>query len=141
MDIQFVAGFGPITRGTADDALAFWSHSFGIGFEEVGPGYFHSHDLPGTKAFALWPLAQAAEATFGTQQWPADRPVPQAWLEFELASPDAVAAGAEELRAQGHEILVDAHEEPWGQTTARLQSPEGLLVGLSYLPSFHADHA
>ena len=27
-----------------------------------------------------------------------------------------------------------------GQTTARLQSPEGLLVGISYLPAFHESY-
>ena len=42
------------------------------------------------KAFALWRLTDAAEATFGTAEWPAHLPVPQAWLEFELASPEAV---------------------------------------------------
>ena len=87
--------------------------------------------------FALWPLEQAAEATFGRSTWPAEVPVPQAWIEFEVASPQAVADAAAELRAGGHDILVDAHEEPWGQTTARLLSPEHLLVGISYLPSFH----
>jgi catechol 2,3-dioxygenase-like lactoylglutathione lyase family enzyme len=105
------------------------------------PGYFHAQTLDGAKAFALWPLDQAAEATFGSPEWPADRPVPQAWIELEVSSPEAVAATAARLRDAGQEILVDAHQEPWGQTTARLLSPEGLLVGISYLPSFHADEA
>ena len=48
-----------------------------------------------------------------------------------------MADAAAELRAAGHRILVDAHQEPWGQTTARLLSPEGLLLGLSYMPDFH----
>ena len=34
-------------------------------------------------------------------------------------------------------ILRDAHQEPWGQVTARLLSPEGLLVGISYMPDLH----
>lgn len=136
MDFQFVAGFGPI--GVDPDAThAFWAKTMGIPFEEPGPGYFHTSELEGTKAFALWPLTQAAQATFGTAEWPADRPVPQAWIEFEVASPEAVAEAAAELRASGQEILQDAHQEPWGQTTARLLSPEGLLVGISYLPDFH----
>ena len=41
------------------------------------------------------------------------------------------------LRGTGQQILQDAHQDPWGQTTARLLSPEGLLVGISYLPKFH----
>ena len=135
MDIAFVAGFGPI--GTADSASAdFWGGAFGIPFTEDG-GYFHTEEVAGVNAFAIWPLSQAAEATFGTTEWPADRPVPQAWIEFDVATPAAVAEAVEELRAGGHEILVGAQEEPWGQTTSRLMSPEGLLVGVSYTPWMH----
>lgn len=136
MDIEFVAGFGPI--GVDPDAtLDFWSTVIGLSFDEIGPGYHHASGLDGVKAFALWPLSQAAEATFGTRDWPDDRPVPQAWIELEVSSPAAVADAVEELRGKGQNVLVEAHEEPWGQTTARLLSPEGLLVGISYLPSFH----
>ena len=28
-------------------------------------------------------------------------------------------------------------QEPWGQTVARLQSPEGAVVGISYAPVLH----
>lgn len=137
MDIEFVAGFGPI--GVEGDATVdFWSRTVGIPFDEIAPGYHHASDLGGVKAFAIWPLSQAAQATFGSPHWPSDRPVPQAWIELEVSSPQAVADAAEQLRIGGQEILVDAHEEPWGQTTARLMSPEGLLVGISYLPSFHS---
>lgn len=136
MQYEFVAGFGPI--GTDQEAShGFWADTIGIPFEELTPGYFHAGDLAGVRAFALWPLTQAAQATFGTPEWPTDRPVPQAWIEFEVASPSMVAEAAEELSAAGQEILIGAHTEPWGQTTARLLSPEGLLVGISYLPSFH----
>ncbi|MFF2370437.1 glyoxalase [Agromyces sp. NPDC058110] len=136
MDIAFIAGFGPI--GTADSASHdFWAGALRIPFHENSPGYFHTEDVEGAKAFAIWPLTQAAEATFGATEWPADRPVPQAWVEFDVASPAAVAEAVEELRAAGHEILVGAHDEPWGQTTSRLMSPEGLLVGVSYTPWMH----
>ncbi|WP_394554035.1 VOC family protein [Agromyces sp. MMS24-JH15] len=142
MDIAFVAGFGPIgTPGT--ESHDFWSGALGIRFHENAPRYFHTEELPGVKAFAIWPIDQAAEATFGTTEWPADRPVPQAWIEFDVDSHEAVAPAVEELRAKGCEILVDAHLEPWGQTTARVQSPEGLLVGVSHTPWMHgsADEA
>ena len=138
MDIQHIAGFGPITR-TPAEGLAFWAESFGLRFDELAPDYHHAHALDGARAFGLWPLTQAAEATFGAPEWPADLPVPQAWVEFEVASPEAVAAGEAELRAQGHEVLVPARQEPWGQWTCRLQSPEGLLVGLSHLPTSRED--
>lgn len=138
MKIAFVAGFGPITRD-ADAAQAFWSRSLGIELEEAAPAYFTNDDLEGVKAFALWPLTQAAEATFGSPDWPSDLPEPQAWLELDLESADAVAPAVEELRSGGHRVLRDAHEEPWGQTTARVLSPEGLLVGITYTPWMHRD--
>lgn len=138
MEFQYIAGFGPI-GAHADATHAFWSTTLGISFEELAPGYFHARHLDGVKAFALWPLDQAAEATFGSPQWPADRAVPQAWIELEVSSPEAVEATASRLQDAGQEVLVGAHQEPWGQTTARLLSPEGLLVGISYLPSFHTD--
>jgi hypothetical protein len=71
MKISFVAGFGPIVADTPS-SLAFYRDTFGIGFEEAAPGYFSTDDLPGVNAFALWPLSQAAESTFGTDAWPAD---------------------------------------------------------------------
>ncbi|ACQ80958.1 conserved hypothetical protein [Beutenbergia cavernae DSM 12333] len=138
MKIQFVAGFGPITRDEAA-AEGFWAQSLGIPFDEPVPGYFTNDDLDGVKAFARWPLTQAAEATFGTTDWPSDLPVPQAWLELDVATADDVAAAVGELRAAGARVLTEAHEEPWGQTTARVQSPEGLLVGVTYTPWMHRE--
>jgi hypothetical protein len=140
VDIRFIAGFGPITRSGAE-GFAFWSRTFDLPFDELAPDYYHAHNLSGANVFGLWPLAQAAEATFGTPEWPAGRPVPQSWLEFEMSSSAAVAAGEAELAAGGQEILIGAHEEPWGQWIARLQSPEGMLVGLSYMPDFHPEVA
>jgi catechol 2,3-dioxygenase-like lactoylglutathione lyase family enzyme len=134
--VSFVAGFGPIVPVPAV-SLAFYRDALGIGFEEAAPGYFTTDDLPGVKAFALWPLAQAAEATFGTDAWPAELPTPQSWLEFDVESADAVGSAVAELAAKGHRILRDAHEEPWGQTVARLLSPEGMLIGISYTPWMH----
>ena len=136
MEIEFIAGFGPIAPDP-DTTHDYWSQTLGIPFKEMAPDYYHAEDLKGANVFGLWPLSQAAEATFGTPEWPADRPTPQAWIEFEVSSPDAVAEGAAELRDKGQEILVDAHQEPWGQWTARTMSPEGLLVGLSYMADFH----
>ena len=138
MKIAFIAGFGPIIR-EADTAHAFWRDGLGIEFEEPAPGYFTNDSLDGVKAFAMWPLSQAAESTFGVADWPPDLPAPQAWLELDVAAVDEVSAAVEEMRAAGHNVLRDAHEEPWGQTTARLLSPEGLLVGITFTPWMH-DH-
>ena len=81
--------------------------------------------------------SQAAEATFGTAEWPADVPTPQAWIELDVESAEAVGAAIAEMQAGGHRVLREAHEEPWSQTTARLISPEGLLVGVTFTPWMH----
>lgn len=100
--------------------------------------YIHSESIGGCKHFGVWPLAQAAQACFGTTEWPADRRVPQASIEFEVADPEAVAAAGEELGAAGYEPLHPAREEPWGQTVTRVLSSEGLIIGISYAPALHA---
>jgi catechol 2,3-dioxygenase-like lactoylglutathione lyase family enzyme len=105
---------------------------------EVGGEYVHSERIDGCKHFGVWPLSEAAEACFGTTQWPTERPVPQVSIEFDLADAAAVGAAAQELQQGGHELLHPAREEPWGQTVARLQSPEGAIVGLAYTPALHA---
>jgi hypothetical protein len=58
--------------------------------------------------------------------------MPQAFVEFEV---EDVADAAKELEARGYKLLHGARTEPWGQTVARLLSPEGLIVGVSYAPS------
>jgi catechol 2,3-dioxygenase-like lactoylglutathione lyase family enzyme len=136
--VAFIAGFGPIVR-EAGASLAFWRDGLGIGLEEAAPGYFTNDDLEGVKAFALWPLSQAAESTFGSADWPADIPPPQAWMELDVESVEAVGEAVAELEAAGHRLLRGAREEPWGQTTSRLLSPEGLLIGVTFTPWMH-DH-
>jgi hypothetical protein len=48
-----------------------------------------------------------------------------------------VHSAAIELRAAGFQLLHDAREEPWGQTVARMLSPEQLIIGLSHAPWLH----
>lgn len=135
MKISFVAGFGPIVRDPSE-SRRFWADA-GFTLAEIAPDYYGTDDVEGVKAFALWPLSQAAESTFGATEWPAELPVPQAWVELDVESPEAVGEGAAELQSAGHRLLREAREEPWKQTTARLLSPEGLLVGISYTPWMH----
>jgi catechol 2,3-dioxygenase-like lactoylglutathione lyase family enzyme len=137
MQIRFVAGFGPIVRDPAA-SKRFWGDALGIDMTELGPDYWVNDALDGVKHFGLWPLAQAAEATFGTEAWPEDVPTPSAWMELDVASPDEVVPAIAELQAAGHRVLREAHLEPWGQTTSRLLSPEGILVGITYTPWMHA---
>jgi catechol 2,3-dioxygenase-like lactoylglutathione lyase family enzyme len=140
MNVSFVAGFGPIVRDV-DSSRAFWGGGLGIELREAAPSYWTNDDLEGVKAFALWPLAQAAESCFGTDVWPEDIPAPQAWLELDVESPEAVSDAVAELEAAGHRVLRGTQDEPWGQTTSRLLSPEGLLVGVTYTPWMHGTGA
>jgi catechol 2,3-dioxygenase-like lactoylglutathione lyase family enzyme len=137
MDIQFVAGIAVISPDPPKSRELF-IEALGLPLE-AGPGsdYFHSERIEGSKHFAVWPLSEAAQACFGTPEWPADRTVPQVSIEFEVRDPDAVQSAAEDLRKRGFTLLHDAREEPWGQTVARLQSLEGSIVGISYAPALH----
>jgi uncharacterized glyoxalase superfamily protein PhnB len=58
-------------------------------------------------------------------------PAPHAWIEFDV---EDVAAASAVLKQRGYTLLVEAREEPWGQTVTRLLSPEGLLVGITRTP-------
>lgn len=136
MDIEFLATVAviapdpPASRKLYVDAL-------GLALRSEGGDYHHSEQLAGCKSFGIWPLSQAAEACFGTPEWPAGRPVPQVSIEFDVADAPAVGAAARELEDAGYELLHSPREEPWGQTVARLQSPEGVIVGVSYAPMLH----
>jgi len=47
----------------------------------------------------------------------------------------------EELKARGYTPLIEVKKEPWGQTVTRLLSPEGILVGLTYMPGMRGSEA
>jgi len=54
-----------------------------------------------------------------------------------VADPEAVERAGAELENGDFILLHPARTEPWGQTVARLQSVEGVIVGISYAPSLH----
>ena len=135
MNVEFVASIAPIT---ADPAASRRLYVDTVGLPLEGDDYIHSENVPGSRHFGVWPLAQAAEACFGTSEWPADRPVPQASIEFDMADTDAVRSAESELRDAGYEILHRARTEPWGQAVVRVLSPEGLIIGISYMPTMHS---
>jgi len=136
MHIEFVTSVAVITASPAESRRLYMD-TLGLPLKQLDGEYFASEEIGGCKHFGVWPLDQAAQACFGTDSWPDDVPVPQASLEFEVADTDAVAAGAEELRAAGYQLLHDAREERWGQTVARLISPEGAVIGISFAPQLH----
>jgi catechol 2,3-dioxygenase-like lactoylglutathione lyase family enzyme len=128
IDVLFVAGFGPIVRDF-EAAKKLYKDLLGLPLE--GDEYLNTNKVDGVKEFGVWPLSEAAESCFGTKEWPEDIPVPQAWLEFDVAD---IEAATKELEAQGHRLLVSARKEPWGQTVTRFLSPEGILLGISHTP-------
>jgi catechol 2,3-dioxygenase-like lactoylglutathione lyase family enzyme len=135
VNVQFVASVAPITPDPVA-SRRLYVEVFGLPL--AGDDYIHSENVPGSRHFGVWPLAQAAEACFGPSEWPADRPVPQASIEFEVEDDAAVRAAEAELRDAGYEVLHPTRTEPWGQTVVRVLSPEGLIVGISYAPSMHS---
>jgi len=133
MKVLFVASFSPIV---ADPKAArrFYLDGFDLPLDQSVGDYVFGDKVGGVKHFGLWPLAEAAEACFGSPTWPDGVKVPQASLEFEV---EDVTAAAKELVGKGHELLHDARTEPWGQTIARVLSPDGLVIGVCYTPSMH----
>ena len=136
MNILFVASVAVVAADPPQSRKLFID-ALGLPLEGEGDGYYSSGSIPGSKHFGVWPLAQAAEACFGTPEWPAGRVIPQASIEFEVEDAEAVAAAAGELEHAGYELLHSARTEPWGQTVARLLTEDGLIVGISYAPPLH----
>ena len=52
-------------------------------------------------------------------------------VPFDVANAGLVVSAARELEQAGYQLLHAPREEPWGQTVARLQSPEGAIIGIS----------
>jgi catechol 2,3-dioxygenase-like lactoylglutathione lyase family enzyme len=138
VQVAFVTGFSPIVRDPAA-SRAFYADALGLSFEGREGDYVFTEKLGGVKHLGLWPLSEAAQACFGTPEWPGGIPVPQATVEFEVGTVEAVEAAANELEARGYRLIHAARTEPWTQTITRLLSPEGLLVGVCYTPSFHQE--
>ena len=136
MDVLFVASVAVVTADPPRSRKLFID-ALGLPLEGDGDGYYSSGNIAGSKHFGVWPLAEAAQACFGTPQWPAGRVVPQASIEFEVADAAAVAAAGVELQRAGYELLHAPRTESWGQTVTRLLTGDGLIVGISYAPAFH----
>lgn len=129
MKILFVAGVAPVVRD-AKASRRFYVDGLGMPLEG-DDDYLHTDKLEGVKHFGLWPLSDAARSCFGKDRWPDDIPIPQAVIELEV---EDVAASAAEMAKKGYRLLTGVKTEPWGQVVARLLSPEGLLLGLTYTP-------
>ena len=138
MKIEFVASVAVITADPPESRKLYVG-MLGLPLEADPSGdYYSSGAIEGSKHFGVWPLAQAADACFGTPEWPSDRRVPQASIEFEVADVAAVAAAEQELTEAGFDLLHTTKVEPWGQTVVRVQDADGTIVGISYAPWMHA---
>ncbi|MBL8957664.1 MAG: glyoxalase [Myxococcaceae bacterium] len=138
MEIVHISGMALITtdgRKTRD----LLTKVIGLDLKPPSPEdeYVFSDTIPGSRHFGVWPLSQAAQACFGTAEWPKDRRVPQLTLELEVKSPAAVTDAEQELRAKGHELIHATRTEPWGQTVCRLLTAEGVILGISFAPWQH----
>jgi len=133
MKVLFVASFSPIV---ADPKAArrLFIDGLDLPLDQSQGDYVYGDKLAGSKHFGLWPLEEAARSCFGVDTWPAHLRVPQASVEFEV---EDVAAAAAELVGKGHELIHPVRTEPWGQTIARVLSPDGLVVGVCYTPWMH----
>jgi catechol 2,3-dioxygenase-like lactoylglutathione lyase family enzyme len=136
MKVLFVSSVSPIVRDAAA-SHRLYRDTLGLPLEGAGD-YAFTERLDGVRHFGLWPLSEAAQACFGSPQWPADVPVPQASIEFDV---DDVPGAAAELLDRGYQLLHGARTEPWGQAVARLLSPEGLIVGVSHTPWMRGEPA
>lgn len=141
MDILFIASVAIVTP-TPTESRKLFVGTLGLPLKpHEGDDYYFSEKIGGSKHFGVWPLRQAAVACFGTSEWPADRPIPQACFEFEVADENKLNTAAQELRAKGYTLIHEPKTEPWGQMVTRLQTPEGVLVGISYAPWMHETKA
>jgi catechol 2,3-dioxygenase-like lactoylglutathione lyase family enzyme len=136
MNIEFLSTVAVITPAPPASRKLYLD-ALGLPLKSQGGDYLHSEQIAGCKSFGIWPLAQAAQACFGTAEWPGQRPVPQVSVEFDVADVAAVGPAALELERAGYELLHAPRDEPWGQTVTRLQSPEGAIIGISYAPVLH----
>jgi catechol 2,3-dioxygenase-like lactoylglutathione lyase family enzyme len=121
MNIEFLSTVAVI----APDPPAsrkLYLETLGLPLDGHDGDYFHSEQIAGCESFGIWPLSQAAEACFGTGQWPVERPVPQVSIEFDVADAAAVGPAARELELAGYELLHGPRREPWGQTDTCGQS-------------------
>ena len=137
IDVLFVAGFGPIvTDQTASARLYRDLLRLPLESIEGYDGYLHTARLDGVKHFALWPLDKAAQSCFGKREWPKELPVPQSWLEVDVAD---IEKATRALEQAGYRLLVRMQQEPWGQTVTRFLGPEGMLLAVTHTPFLRAE--
>lgn len=134
MDVLFVAGVAVISSTPSRD-ISLFVDTMGLPLRPPSSvpdsEYRYTETLDGTKHFGVWPLSEAAQACFGLPEWPVTHPIPQTTIEFEVKDVEGAAA---ELQHNGYALVHQVRTEPWGQTIARFQSPDGILLGVCSTP-------
>jgi catechol 2,3-dioxygenase-like lactoylglutathione lyase family enzyme len=137
MKVLFIGSVGMIVRDRAE-GRKFFVDALGLPLKQAeGNDFLFSDKLQGSKYFGVWPLSGAARACFGVDIWPMDHPIPQMFVEFEVDKAESVASAAEELESKGYTLLHAPRKDPWGQTVTRLQTKDGVVIGISYVPWMH----
>lgn len=91
IDVLFVAEFGPISQN-AEVSSGFYIQVLALPLKpmEGNSDFLLSENrLKGVKHFAIWPLSQAATSCFGSEERPAEHPIPQGWIEYEVQDLDS----------------------------------------------------
>ena len=137
IEVLFIAGFGPIVVDQAAGERLYCD-LLQLPLERIEgyDGYLHSGCINGVKHFALWPLDKAAQSCFGKSEWPKELPVPQSWLEVDVAD---IEKATRALEQAGYRLLVRMQQEPWGQTVTRFLGPEGMLLAVTHTPFLRAE--
>ena len=65
MDVLFIASVAVVTADPPRSRQLFMD-TLGLPLEGEGDGYYSSGNIAGSKHFGVWPLAEAAQACFGT---------------------------------------------------------------------------
>ena len=137
MEIEFVSGMAVIAPDPAQ-SRGLYVDTLGLPLTSEGGDYFHSEHIPGAKHFGVWPLSQAAQACFGSEQWPAAPRHSAGQHRVRRRRHDPRAGRRRRVVGRGLRAAAPGAPGAVGQTVVRLLSPEGAIVGVSYIPSMHA---
>ncbi len=135
MDVQFVASFSPIVRDRAA-STAFYRDGLGLVFEGDAGDYVFTHQLPGVKHFGLSRARSWRRGSGGNRDPVAPPPLP---LRHPPRTPRWLVGRVRRAATRRFRSMSARPRAAATQVTARLLSPEGLLVAVCYTPWFHDD--
>ncbi|MBV8527393.1 MAG: glyoxalase, partial [Candidatus Dormibacteraeota bacterium] len=67
MKVLFIAGFGPISADVGE-SRRLYEEVLGIRFTVEAGEYLHTEAVDGARTFAVWPLSQAAQSCFDSDE-------------------------------------------------------------------------